>query len=135
MEDKLLLANNEEHLFNILNEKIVWNNNENSNLSLNKKQLGLTTLEIEEACKKFYKILNESQEKFLKNSPTYTEFLINKKKSESDDSKNFRKIIENQTSNELLNQNQLNEEFNLEKNLNTKPLNDNELLCEDEVFI
>lgn len=132
MKVKLLLANNEEHLFNILNEKIVWNNNETPSSSINKKQLGLSLVDIEEACKKFFNIASESQEKFLKNPPDYTELLNNKKKSESSQ-QNIPKIVETKLSNE--NKNQIVQEMIIENNNEEKNINDNELLCEDEVFL
>ena len=131
--DKLLLANNEEHLFNILNEKIVWNNNDNPSLTTNKKQISMSLSDIEEACNKFYNIINQSQEKFLKNPSEYPDFLLNKKKIENiQTSQSFSNVNESQNFNENIKK----EEMLIEKleKIEVKSNND-ELLCEDEVYI
>jgi len=131
------LANNEEHLFNILNEKIVWKNNDNNSASLaNKKQFSLSLVDIEEACNKFYNIINQSEEKFLNTPSEYPDFLINKKKIENLQTQTFsNNLIAMQTSNSNENNNIQKKEYeNLEKN-DEKSNNDNELLCEDEVKI
>lgn len=133
--DKLLLANDEEHLFNILNEKIVWNNNDNkSSSSINKKkQFSFSLADIEQACNKFFSIINQSQERFLKNTSEYSDFLAKNKQTP-----HFPMEIENPNENKSNNNenNNIKEPYSMtiEKN-DEKSNNDNELLCEDEVKI
>lgn len=124
------MAQDEGHLFNILNEKIVWNNNDNPSIEINKKQASLSLLDIEEACNKFYNIINQSEEKFLKNTSEYPDFLINKKKIE-----NSPIQLKNLTESLFNNDNEnIKEETHHEK-IDEKNNNDSELLCEDEVKI
>ena len=137
-KDKLLLAQDEGHLFNILNEKIVWNNNDNPSFAISKKQVGLSLLDIEEACNKFYNIINQSEEGFLKNSSEYPDFLINKKKLETPQNQISKNLTESQ--NNIDNEKIIKETDIISNNNNTnvkteeKSNIDNELLCEDEVI-
>ena len=139
----MLLAQDEGHLFNILNEKIVWNNNDNPSFALNKKQVNLSLLDIEEACNKFYNIINQTEENFQKNTPEYPNFLTNKKKIEGSQIQSAAKSLSDSQIN-VDNEKIIKEQENIDKNDNFNNNNekneeksnvDNELLCEDEVIL
>lgn len=141
--DKLLLAQDEGHLFNILNEKIVWNNNDNPSFALNKKQINLSLLDIEEACNKFYNIINQTEENFQKNTTEYPDFLTNKKKTEGSQIQSAAKSLSDSQIN-VDNEKIIKASENVDKNNNfnnntdkneEKSNIDNELLCEDEVIL
>ena len=139
----MLLAQDEGHLFNILNEKIVWNNNDNPAFALNKKQVNLSLLDIEEACNKFYNIINQKEENFQKNTTEYPDFLTNKKKMEGSQIQSAAKSLSDSQIN-VDNEKIIKEPENIDKNNSFNNNNndkneeksnvDNELLCEDEVI-
>lgn len=124
LKDKLLLAQDEGHLFNILNEKIVWNNNECS-FPLNKKQVLLSQNELEEVCQKLFQIMHQPKEKFLNNTADFSELIVERKKSE--DLKSFHNKEAHQTIRSP--EENTSNNFKMDEKSNI----DNELLCEDEV--
>ena len=124
--DKLLLANNEEHLLSILNEKMGSDQGMNGEEQSGKKSWNISDEFLEKACQQLLRIIEEKREDFIKKEENHR-FIAEKKEQLK------TRIVKEKPN--ILSQTIIKDDKKEEQERKNEALNnDEELLCNDEVY-